>query len=188
MVNPWDPVYFPLQGDVEEKETLAGVGAVLTNWEGIELQLASIYSIFSVGKIHGRPFQQYGRPHIFRERLSKLRNLAERYFVDAPNQNTEGEFHRITVCAEGFADRRNEVAHGIVMNGANVHVLREKLALAPPNVKQYVLVPAQYSLRHHDKLRIPVFGYNSFQLWHLAHRMLEVERDANRFVNLISQK
>lgn len=50
----------------------------------------------------------------FKQRLDRLRSAATNFFAARNLAELETEFREICVAAEGFAKRRNEVAHSVV--------------------------------------------------------------------------
>jgi len=88
------------------------------------------------------------------------------------DQGLEGEFNRLCTIASGFADRRNEVAHGIVMEVGAVQFFTQRLLLAMPGRKQHLVVPPYHSIRKHDFVGMPSFAYNAEQLKTLARRLI----------------
>ena len=115
MANPWDPLPFPNQGDTRINKTFRYVGLVVTAWESGEFELARLHSVL-VEDPDGASLQElYGAGNIFRDRLSALRREFDRYRVSLCCQYREGEFDYLTAAAEGFSNRRHEVAHGLVI-------------------------------------------------------------------------
>jgi hypothetical protein len=112
--DTWDAPPVPLDGDLDENSTYAGVGRVLSAWEAVEAELSHLYAVF-VGKLFERKaYVEYGTGRIFVDRMRTLKTAASGYFVRYPSQMREGHFDKLAEIAEKFASRRNEVAHSIV--------------------------------------------------------------------------
>jgi hypothetical protein len=118
MSNPWDPLPFPVVGDPEDRIVFEALGRTLNRWEFTEFALSILYSLF-VGDYRFGKMQEYGKPNIFKDRLGGLERVAAEWFTRRPDQQAEGEFDRIVNGARGFADRRNEIAHGLVVDVGN---------------------------------------------------------------------
>ena len=181
MRNPWDAFPFPLKGDQDPEKTYAGVGHVMSEWESVEFNLARVYGVFVGGDAGGKALQEYGAPRIFASRLKALEQAAEAFFFRRCDQNIEGEFHLLTLRASGFSARRNDVAHGIVMNVSNITFFKEKLHLAVSGEKQHLLVPTYYAKREHDGHGRPNYAFNAGQLRELASRLIDLGKDIVSF-------
>lgn len=114
MADPWQIPPFPPHGDENADDTYKMVGWALSQWETLEYQLSHIYAqlVGQPGRISA--MRDYGAGRIFVERLAALERVAEAFFVRYSDQAAEAEFDRITAFASRLADRRNEIAHGIV--------------------------------------------------------------------------
>ncbi|TIX44533.1 MAG: hypothetical protein E5W81_13070 [Mesorhizobium sp.] len=180
MSNPWDPYPFPLFADQSDSVLYEAIGRTLDRWEWVEFELARMYSLF-VGDPEWSKMQEYGSGNIFRDRLSVLSQAAANWFRKHPCQSAEGEYNSLVIQAKGFADRRNEVAHGMVMDVKDFLFWKDKLKLAAPNVPQILLVPPYYLLRKHDNLGLPGFGYSSVELQALMMRLFRLTDAINGF-------
>jgi hypothetical protein len=176
--NPWDPFPFPQSGDPEDSLTYEGVGRVLSEWEAIEFHLARLYSIF-VGDADGVSLQQYGTGRIFRDRLDRLQAASEKYFVGRPNQDLEAACDCLRKIATGYADRRNDVAHGMVFP---VHGMTffEQMRGSPSDKPHYLLIPPYYVIREHDG-GLPAYGYSFTELWTLRIKLRTFGDQINRY-------
>jgi hypothetical protein len=172
MPNPWDPLRFPIVGDADPYDLYAAVGTFVSEWEAVEMTLAQLYSIFVGQGPAGKAIQDYGRGRIFRERLTDLERVAQSYFIRHNSQNLEGEFDEICLAAKGFADRRNEVAHGLVMEVSNIQFFRDKLQLAPAGA-QHLVIPPYHAVRNHAA-GFPVWAYNGEQIRTFARRFIDL--------------
>ena len=171
--NPWNPQPFPTHGDEDPEPTFQGVGKVMTAWECLEFELSRLYSVFA-RDADGPAMRAYGEGKIFRDRVDALRRIAEKkYFVAKPNQTREGCFTFIAKSVEGFSDRRNEVAHGIVFPIHTLTVFRSKFSPSEQGRLHFALIPPYYSGRKHDDIGAPTFMYTSVELQALSARLHE---------------
>ncbi len=156
MSNLWDVPPLPTIGDDDEEATYAGVGRVTSQWEAIEFQFSRLYSIF-VGK-PDEEMRAYGAGRIFRERSKILAEAARDYFIRNPDQELEGQLHALTIRAEGFSDRRNEIAHGIVFQLQRLSFFREQMDPSVRGKFQWGLIPPYHTSQKHaaDGSLLPV--------------------------------
>lgn len=172
--NPWDSFPFPLSGDQDPTNTYAGVGLVTSEWESVEFNLARLHGTFVEGDPSGASIRDYGKGRIFSDRIRDLQKIGCKYFTQHCNQDLEGGFHAICINATGFSARRNEVAHGLVMEVSGIQFFQEKLKLADLSEKQHLLVPPYHIMRQHEWDGMPSFAYNSAQMHQLASRILSL--------------
>lgn len=160
MGHPWDPFPLPIRGDLDEAKTFEGIGRVIDKWERIEFLLARIYSIF-VGDPDGDALREFGtgRRNIW-DKLSVLKDAAEQAFARRPNQKSEGDLFKWILHVEGFADRRNEIAHGIVYMVSLFTFFRQRTD-RPDYQVQYAVIPAYHIAKHHNPNGIPKYMYAS---------------------------
>lgn len=124
MGYPWDAPPFPKRGNKSPKALYQSIGQALTTWEYLEGTLANLYAAFCEKEYFDDAANlEYGHEANFRSRFHNLKKAADRYFVRYPNQETEGEFHELARHIEGYADRRNDVAHGVV---DYLHFIRDR--------------------------------------------------------------
>lgn len=167
--DPWELPAFPIGGDESKDITFTGIGRVISEWEAVEFGLSRIHSVFC-GDPDGEALRLYGKGRIFKERHSILSAAGDQYFVTKPNQDLEGRLVRLLRATEGFADRRNEVAHGIVMAASNIEYFRIAMKIEPTELR-YALMPPYYLLRKHQPDGFPAYAYNAEKLSEL-HKLL----------------
>src|SRR4051812_37914828 len=114
MENSWDPLPLPRDADLDDKATFEGIGRIVHRWEFIEFNLARIHSVFVGDPDGSAALREYGNGRNISERGAIIRASFERWAALSPNQKREGQFNKFMREVVGFADRRNEIAHGIV--------------------------------------------------------------------------
>lgn len=176
MPDPWDPLPYPETADDNPNQTFYGVGLIMTMWESIEFEFARLYSIFVGDEPDGFLMRDYGEPRIFRDRLKNLNDKAEIFFVNRCDQNLEGDYGKVARAANGFSTRRNEIAHGIVMNVSAIEHFQQRIPSLRLGETQTVVVPPFQTLRFHDNFGFPLYAYNSEQMEWLAAQMHQVEK------------
>lgn len=160
--------------NASEGPIFTALGRAINRWEHIEFSLAQMFSLF-IGDESLRAMREYGAPTIFRDRLAGLLRKAETWFVKNPNQMHEGTFETLVAAARGFSDRRNEFAHGLVLDVTQHIFWRVRLRLSAPESVRYLVVPALHVVRKYDQHWQPTFGYSSYELDLLSERMSDLE-------------
>jgi hypothetical protein len=170
MSDNWDIPPIPERGDESADDTYRMVGKALSEWENLEYTLAHLYAEMVGKRSQIVALQYYGAPvigkegsvgRIFTTRIAGLEQLAETFFVNNPHQNHEGEFARIADAAKRLADRRNEIAHGIV---------------SPFKNGEYGLVPPLYSKTKFGEKNQPIYIYTATELERFALAFFELSK------------
>jgi hypothetical protein len=181
MENPWDPFPIPVSGDEDFERTLAGVGHVMSAWEAIELNFARIYSVFVGQGSRGKAIQDYGGPRIFRDRRNELQKVSDAYFVNCPDQTKESELARLLDIASRYSERRNEVAHGIVMEVQTLKYFASRMPFSPRGVPQNLVVPPFYTVRNHRDDGMPKYAFSRHQMIVLSKNMYKFNEEIVTF-------
>jgi len=184
MSNPWDLPPYPLYGDQDQAVLYEWLGRTLESWERVEFELACTYSL-CVGDPEWTKVQEYGAGKIFRERIAALEEVARAFFVRRPNQQHEGQLRQLILACRGFADRRNEIAHSMIMDVSGFLFWQDKLLLVAPYGPQFLLVPPYYLLRKHNASGLPAFGYSSWELRILQKRLVDLLIQIGDFNDLV---
>jgi hypothetical protein len=114
--QPWDPPPSSTVGDPSEEITYAAVGLALTKWGLVEHQLGEIF----LALIGGRSYEAmmaFGSIMSGRGRAEMIVAAAKVYFITrtAPEHlETKQALADLMYAVGKFADRRNEIAHGVV--------------------------------------------------------------------------
>lgn len=114
--KPWDapPLRFE-SGDSSTAITYESVGRALSKWELFEGEMADLFAALVGAHPDSLPaVRAYGSVQSFRGRADMVESAAEAFFILYPNPEVEKQLTAVMVMARGFADRRNEVAHGVV--------------------------------------------------------------------------
>lgn len=158
------------------------LGVALNRWEYIEYGLSVMYSLFA-GELTAQNLRDYGAGTIFSQRLDRLEARASAWFVRNCDQHAEGEFDRLATAARGFAGRRNEFAHGLVMNVTNTIFWRLQLRLGTGDKEQHLVIPPLHVWRKFDDGGMPVFGYSSYELNIISRRLMALEHEIDLFLS-----
>lgn len=160
MNNPWDNPELPTEADENIDHIYSGVGRVTSEWEGIEVGLCRIYSFFVKSPDDYAAFTAYGEGKIFQARIDNLSNAARAYFITHRDQETEGEYHRLSVLASAYSKRRNDIAHGIV-GPIQYYEWFSAKAQIKPRTNYWALLPAYHKLSKPVMRTAPPYAYNS---------------------------
>ncbi|WP_159009334.1 hypothetical protein [Bradyrhizobium sp. S69] len=174
MSDPWDPPPLPRHGDDSASVTHEWFGRAVGQWVHVEFQLALLYSLFVGRPRHGEAVKEFGAGVTFRQRLDRLRSKAERFFAGRELKRLETEFQAICVAAEGFARRRNEVAHSVVFPSVFLPSFVEDRLGGFDG--RWALAPPYYSLKDFDDQGFPKYAYTSRQLNALVNRFAEFKK------------
>jgi hypothetical protein len=163
MTNPWDVPPLPDRGDDDIERTFAGVGHVLSQWESVEIEMSVLFTLFTNRPADAEARREYGKGTIFANRAIIIEEAAAKWLRD---QTLESEFDRLLCVARHFADRRNDVAHGIVRPIQWVIPIdRQYYRL------EYCLAPPYHTYRKYDSNNRPEYIYISETLSDLAHKI-----------------
>jgi hypothetical protein len=173
MPNPWDAPSLPSAGDLDPELTYLGVGRIMSAWETIEFDLCMIHSVF-LGNPGGEAMRLYGAKRTLRNRLDDFGSAAWDYFIRHPNQEKEGRLHALLVEVKGYVDRRNEVAHGVVLRISNLDFYRQYLTCKDEKPFQFAVIPPYHMVRSHGADGFPLYAYTSNELTILLEKMTQL--------------
>lgn len=101
--------------DATEEATFAAVGLALTRWEGVEISLADLYSVFRGAPFDRRTVTAFGRGRATTTaRLAGLEKAAPEFFFHYPNQAREHAFEDALRQVRALSLDRHRIAHGLV--------------------------------------------------------------------------
>ncbi len=182
MREPWDRPSLVREGDLHDHTTYLFVGRVLSQWEGVEIQLGYIHAA-AVGR-HGDwdALLEYGKGSAFLGRFTILQNVISSFFARHPNQEAEGNLCRFLAKVNNFAARRHDVAHGIVRDSGWV---RWRLPHDPGDPTGYFLLPSHYKGRAYDDSALPTYVYTARSMEELRFHLIQLETEAMGVAQLL---
>jgi len=181
MPNPWDRPPIPHRGDEHENSVFANVGCVRARWEAVEFELSRLHTWFG-GKLDDQALMaEYGKGPIFRERAKNLERRAEKHFIAHPNQRREGEFRNLLSDCRNYAERRNDIAHGMVFRIDRITWFREQLKPKLLKREHYALVPPLYAIRYATQKGYPAFAYTSKEMIRIGQRLVKLRHSIAEF-------
>jgi hypothetical protein len=173
MKNPWDHIPPATRGDRTATPIFTAVGQIMSAWEFIEFDLSEMFEIFTGGRASSKgmspALRAYGTIINFRSRKEMLSAAAKVFFKANPRTRLERPFKSALKKCNGWADRRNEVAHGIVL----------KLSGA----KGYLLYPSPYNSRKYpiDQPKA-IFQYRASQIRKFTTALAKLRRQTRNLV------
>ena len=127
------------------------VGQALSRWEKAEHFLGELYAAVVGAVVPVGALRAYGSVSAFNNRQTVLIEAAAALWHWAPNDDLEADFRQlIKVVGSEAAARRNEIAHGLVVD--------EGIG------NNYYLVPSYHSSRKRDHSQEPSYTYTSDQI------------------------
>jgi hypothetical protein len=152
----WIMVPRAKRGAKTEDEIHLAVGATLSEWEGVEEGLAEVFALFigapEAGPASGHQpaIRAYGSINSFQNRLGMVAAAAQGFFHKAKADDlTSEQFSQLAKEANGFAARRNDIAHG-------------RAQFIPQ--KGYYLLPGLYSSGKNPVDQPAIYAYNATQI------------------------
>jgi len=149
--SPWEIRPKAPTGSPTDDEIYRAVGMALTSWEYAETALAALFARFARAEADSKVIepaaQAYGSITNFNSRVGMVQIAAQAFFQLAEDRgcpvddidDVSASFRELTRFTNGLAERRNNIAHGVVS-----HVSGRGHYLMPPmyNSKKYKLVTA----------------------------------------------
>lgn len=176
MSCPWERPAAPTQPDADIQILYASVGQALTHWEQIESELSIWFALF-IDKMwqHEAYDQYYEEGRTCRRRINTVEKAGEQFFIKKPDQRAESDFSTLIRATRGFADRRHELAHGIVRPVQWFWTWVSATMKPPEGVDyEYCLVPPHYQRSWFDaKEWRPDFVYTSKEIYEIDRNFVE---------------
>ena len=141
MPQPWDRPELVREGDANPEVLCMAVGRLLSQWEGVEIQLGYIYA--AAVEQHGDwdALRDYGAGTTTARRLDLLQSAVDTFSVRYPDQAAEGRINAVINSATLFAARRHDVAHAIVRDSSWA---RWRIPPDPRDPSGFFLLPSHY--------------------------------------------
>jgi hypothetical protein len=175
VAKPWDVPPLPRNGDADQQKTYAHAGFIMSRWASLEFELSRLHSLF-MGALDEIGAMRAYEGATFLSRADKLRTAADSHFRAQPSQKREGEFHALMQEAAGYAARRNDIAHGLVMRIDEITVFRQHLKPQLLKREHYALIAPLYASKAHRPDGLPAYAYTSASMERLANRMMRLQQ------------
>lgn len=157
--------HLPRQDDPVREMTYVGVGRFIDCWESVEFELSRTFSA-AMGHLDGRIIPFYGEEgKIFRERIGLLKLAVDHHFIVSPDQDMEARFDQLVEDVSWVADRRNDVAHTVVLDLSSLMSFA-RLVPPPTSGAHHFAVPPLYAFtrRAEGRGKSPPFAFSSAEL------------------------
>jgi hypothetical protein len=173
----WDTPPFPDFHDRSRELIYMSVGRALSYWERFELDLACLYATF----LGIRPTQAISRPEyksarIFRERANVIDRAGSAFFIALPNQALESETEELLRESRLAANRRNDIAHGVV---------GDLWSMNAPAIDYVKLFPSNYKRKDFDDVGSPRYALSSRDINHFSNAFQDLGKRAIELNNKI---
>ena len=166
----------PTQADTDVEELYASVGCALSHWEEIEGELSHWFAL-CIGKMwqHEAYDQYYEQGKTGRQRINTVQKAGEAYFVKHPSQEAEAKFSIVIDATREFANRRHELAHGVVRPIQWYWPVVQQFMKPPAGANfEYCLVPPHYQRSWFDpKDWNPEYVYTSKEIYEIDQAFVE---------------
>jgi hypothetical protein len=176
MKNPWELPPHAARGDRIPTPLYIAIGQAMSAWEFIEFDLSEMFAIFTgSGRTNKRgqdpAVRAYGTVVSYRGRSELLNAAAKAFFKRNGRTRLERPFKNILKKCNGWADRRNDVAHGVVLK-------------VPTLTKGYCLYPSPYNARKYslDEAK-GAFRYRASQIRKFVTAFRKLRRQTGKLVD-----
>lgn len=105
--------------------------------------------------------------------MEAMAAASARHFIAHPNQAAEGDFDVLMREAVAASARRNDIAHGIVMQVNDIGHFRNQIPVNLLRREHHALIPPLYLLRKHVD-GLPTFAYRSADMETIFIRLYEL--------------
>ncbi len=179
----WDRPVPVAKGGGTPEPLLTAVGKSLSYWEHVENHLANLFAVFVGAEIsRDRPapaIRAYGTIVSFRSRASMLDAAARAFFLQQPDLGWRKTWTDLLEELSGFADRRNDIAHGAA---ELLYDLREEKKLG------FFLLPGLYASKKYPSDGPPAYRFSAKQVKQLAQQFSDLANKVERFRHAILTK
>ncbi|MFA5968915.1 MAG: hypothetical protein WC816_06690 [Sphingomonas sp.] len=158
----WDRTPWPTSGDESQDVTYTSVGQALSEWERYESDLSFLFANFLGGAVLRGAMRSYNAVRTFQGRCDLLRAASESYF-DGYHPKADfllDDFKTILASANKFAERRNEIAHGVV----DIFRQSPRDSQNITSIETYAIYPSYSTFKERDLDSIPTYCYTSKEL------------------------
>jgi hypothetical protein len=168
MPNPWDVPPRPADGTKNPDDIYREVGGALSSWEFIESYIARIFALLVADNAPVAPFNRpnpalraYGSVVSFQSRTAMVEAAAAAFFHNKPHPEFESRFKALMKAANGWAGRRNDIAHGKI-GGWN------------PDLNKCVLWPNDFNSRKNALDDRAAYAYNDQQIKEIGEKFMDL--------------
>lgn len=186
MSNPWDIPPMPEKGDEDINTTYASVGRALSAWERFESHLAFMFIKFLNLNPRGDvapAIRAFGVISSYRNRIDLIRTASQAFMHSTqPPEGLEEQLSTLLNMGDRYAPRRNEIAHGIVLNFKEAFLVDNKITA---KANGFVLAPHYHNPKKQNlvgRVPIPTYLYTSKEIDYFKDRFEELEPQALNFM------
>jgi hypothetical protein len=178
MAEPWDIPPFPEHGDDNTTDTYTMLGQAVSEWGEMEYALSHLYAQLIGKPSHIPTMRRYGEGKVFAERAKRVLTAADKFFVAQPSQDLEGGFSDLIRRVLMFAQRRNEIAHGVVRPLQWIQPIMTEYDSIRRGPLQYAVVPPLFTDQKLDAEHRPKYIYTANELMRFVLAFSELGAEA----------
>jgi hypothetical protein len=171
------------KGGAEPEPLLMAVGKALSYWEHVENHLANLFAVLVGAEIsRDRPapaIRAYGTVVSFRARAAMVDAAAKAYLLQQSDSGWSKTWTDLLEELTGFADRRNDIAHG---SAELLYDLKEEKSLG------FFLLPGLYASKKYPSDGPPAYRFSAEQVQQLAEHFSDLANKVGRFRHAILTK
>jgi len=173
---------FPPKGDWSEDAIYGSIGRALSSWEHVEIALSDLFTSLLSPNLYELPAQRaFGSVTTSGLRSNMLKEAGDAFFMAFPNDDDNAKFDELRKLARQYAERRNDIAHGIVGPYPTPGGPVRGLALLPPRhaTAKRTLIPHDKPQRHPPTDR-PNYAYASPEIMFFSAQFYDLSREIHQ--------
>jgi hypothetical protein len=178
MSNPWDNRPWAERGDENEKDLFVAVGEALSHWELLEQAVAGLFTLVAVGSYFAPAapaLKAYSAVINSHNRIQMVRAAFEAWLREWPDCPAGDWTLDLLKQCNGWAGRRNEVAHGLVDR------------FIDEIEKGWFLIPGIYSKKGRDEIGKVDYRYNAEIIYGFSKAFLELHNTLDQATSVMGE-
>ena len=173
-IKPWERLPEPERGDPDMQQTFAAVGEALTEWNEFEHHLANLFcDLIGLGILamasSRSAARAFGSVRTFEGRLEMIQAASEVYATVSKFPVLQTLTKPTATKWRGFAERRNEIAHGTVQKFVTGSSTQWEPTLG------FCVMPFWYEFRKYRLDTKHVYFYGSTELRYFANQFKQLQ-------------
>jgi hypothetical protein len=178
MSNPWDERPWAEMGNKSEAEIFTAVGKASSHWELLEQAIASLFTVVTVSKYYAPAaptIQAYSSVVSSHNRIQMVRAALEAWLHEWKHFQFGAQVRAILNECNGWASRRNDVAHGIADRYSD------------EMEKGWFLVPSLYSIKSRPLGKKAAYRYNAAIIDDFSKRFMELHDRLDKMTSVMGE-
>jgi len=146
----------------------------MSRWGSLEFELSRLHSLF-LGAFDEIEAMRAYEEGTFPQRTRAVAKAAQTHFCSNPCQRREGQVDELLEEARRYAERRNDVAHGIVFRIDEIALFRQHLKPQLLKREHYALIAPLYASKAHNDSGLAAYAYTSASMEQLAQPIMKLQ-------------